>query len=121
MTQYLENVNLQIPHDHICQRCLKIQSRSLKLYFRTGRSSPYNFPFVTLVLSKPNMLKRQVKSSKSLPAEFLLGYPACNSAEYESIQRHSSYILTIGSRILVMRISSLLTLSSILLDCLFLK
>ena len=56
MTQYLENVNLQIPHDHICQRCLKIQSRYLKLYFRTGRSSPYNFLFLSLVLSNSNQI-----------------------------------------------------------------
>ena len=53
MTQYVENFNLQIPRNHIFQRSLKIQFRSLKLYFRIGRSSWYNFPFVSLVCSKP--------------------------------------------------------------------
>ena len=47
--QYVENFNLQIPHYHICQESLKIQSRSLRLYFRNGRSSPYNFPFSSLL------------------------------------------------------------------------
>ena len=46
-------------HDRICRRSLKIQSRSLKLYFRTSRSSPYNFPFESLKEKKekePEML-----------------------------------------------------------------
>ena len=47
MTQYAENFSLQIPHDHICRRSLKIQSRSLKLYFGTGRTFPYNFSCVS--------------------------------------------------------------------------
>ena len=52
MTQYVENFNLQIRHDHICWRNQKIQSRSLMLYFRAGQSSPYNFPYVSLVSPK---------------------------------------------------------------------
>ena len=52
MTQYVDNSNLQIQHDNICWRRLKIESRSLMLYFRTGRSSPYNFPYVSLVSSE---------------------------------------------------------------------
>ena len=48
-----ENFNLRILYDHICWCSLKIQSQSLKFNFRTGRSSPYNFHFVSLVLSKP--------------------------------------------------------------------
>ena len=52
MTQCLENFNLQIAHDHISRRSLKIQSHSLKFYFRTGQSSWYNFPFVSSVSSK---------------------------------------------------------------------
>ena len=66
MTQYVENFNLQIPHDHICRGSLKIQSRSLRLYFRTGRSSPYNFPFPSLV-SKPKQIcirKSRIKEGK---------------------------------------------------------
>ena len=47
MTQYVENFNLHIPHDCICQRSLKIHSLSLKLYFRTGQSTPYSFPLVS--------------------------------------------------------------------------
>ena len=54
----VENLNLQIPHYHICRDSLKIQSRSLRLYFRNGRSSPYNFPFASLVpKTKTNMHK----------------------------------------------------------------
>ena len=56
VTQYEGNVNLQISFDHICRRSLKMQSRSLKLYFRTGRNSKYNFPFVSLVSSKPKQI-----------------------------------------------------------------
>ena len=56
MAQHVENFDMEISHDHICQRSLKIQFRSLKLHFRTGRSSPYNFPFVSLVLSKPKQI-----------------------------------------------------------------
>ena len=56
MTQYVENFNLQIPYDHICLHSLKIQSRSLKLYFRTDRSSPNSFPFLRLVLSKSKQI-----------------------------------------------------------------
>ena len=37
MTQYRENFNLQIPYDHIYRCSLKIQSRSLKLYFKTAK------------------------------------------------------------------------------------
>ena len=81
MTQYVENFNLQIPHDHTCRRSLKIQSRSLNLYFRTGRSSPCNFYFVGLVSSKPIKegkrtsyrdvnVNKTVKSSKSLRLNF---------------------------------------------------
>ena len=56
ITQYEEDFNLQIPHGHICRRSLKIQSRSLKLYFETGCSPPYNFPFVSLFSSKPKRI-----------------------------------------------------------------
>ena len=49
MNQYVESFNLLIPHDHICRYSLKIQSHVLKLYFRTGPSSPFSFPFVSLV------------------------------------------------------------------------
>ena len=56
MTQYAEKFNLQIPREHFHQRSLKIQSPSLKLYVRTGRSSPYNFPFVSLVYSKSKQI-----------------------------------------------------------------
>ena len=56
MTQYLEDFNLQIPYDHICRRSIKIQSHFFKLYFRTSRSSPYNFPFAILVSSKPKQI-----------------------------------------------------------------
>ena len=53
MPQYVEDSNLQIPHDHICRRSLQIQSRSLNLYILiTDRTSPYNFPFVNLVSPK---------------------------------------------------------------------
>ena len=55
MTQYKENFNVQISHDHICRGSLKIQFRSLGLYFRTGRSSPDNSSFASLV-SKPKQL-----------------------------------------------------------------
>ena len=61
VTHYVEIFNWQIPHDHICRRSLKIQSCSWKLYFRTGRSSPYNFPCVSLVSSKPK--QRSLKES----------------------------------------------------------
>ena len=66
MIQYVENFNLLIPHDDICLGNLKIQSRSLRLYFRTGRSSPYNFPFAGLV-SNPKKIcikKSQIKEGK---------------------------------------------------------
>ena len=53
---YVKNFNLQIPHDHTCRCSLKIQFRSLKLHFRSSRSSPDNFPFVNLVLSKPKQI-----------------------------------------------------------------
>ena len=65
MTQYAEKFNLQIAHDDICWNSLKIQFLSLKFYFRTGRSSPYNFPFVSLVSSKP----KQICIKKSLIKE----------------------------------------------------
>ena len=55
MTQYKENFNVQISHDGICRGSLKIQFRLLRLYFRTGRSSPDNFPFASLV-SKPKQI-----------------------------------------------------------------
>ena len=48
--------------DHICRRNLKIQSHSLKLYFRTGQSSPYNFPCVSLVTSKAKQVR--IKEAK---------------------------------------------------------
>ena len=56
MTQYVKNFNLQIPHDRICRHSLDVLSSSLKLYFRTGRSSPYNQLFVGLVSSKPKQI-----------------------------------------------------------------
>ena len=68
MTIYVENFNLQIAHDHICRHSLKIQSHSLKLYFRTDRSSPYNFPFLSLVSSKSKQIgikNRKYKEKKS--------------------------------------------------------
>ena len=55
MTQYVQNFNLQIPHDHTCRGSLKIQSRSSRLYFKTGRSCLYNFPLASLV-SKPKQI-----------------------------------------------------------------
>ena len=75
MTQYVQNFNLLIPHDHTCWCSLKIQSRSLKLYFGTGRNSPYNFPFVSLVLLKPKQIRiknRKQKKEKELPTEMLM-------------------------------------------------
>ena len=78
MTQHVENFNLQTPRDHIFWRSLKIQSRSLKLCIRAGRSSPYDFPFVSLVSSKPkqiciknfNVNKAGYKGSKYLRLNF---------------------------------------------------
>ena len=75
MTQYVENFNLQIPHDHICWRSLKIKSRSLKLYFRVSRSSPYNVHFVSLVSSKAKQMcikNGKQKKEKELAAEMLM-------------------------------------------------
>ena len=57
MTQYVENFNLQILHYHICRGSLKNQSHPLRLYFRNGQSSPYNFPFTNLV-SKTVVINR---------------------------------------------------------------
>ena len=65
MTQYAENFNLQIPHDHICRRSLTIQFCSMKLYFTTSGCFPYNFAFVILVSSKP----KQICMKKSLIKE----------------------------------------------------
>ena len=65
MTKYVENFNLQIPLDHICQCSLKIQSRSLKLYFRTSRSSPYNFPFVSLEEKAKRTRYRDINTTKT--------------------------------------------------------
>ena len=66
ITQYDEDFNLQIPYGHIYPRSLKIQSRSLKLYFETGFSPPYYFetgfsppyyfPFVSVFSSKPKRI-----------------------------------------------------------------
>ena len=75
MTEYAENFNLQIPHNHIRRRSLKIHFPSLKLYFRSGQSSPYIFPFVSLVFSKPKQIcikKSQVKERKELRTEMLM-------------------------------------------------
>ena len=54
MTQDIEKFNLQILHDRICRRGLKIQFQSLNLYFRGSRISPYNFSFVILVCQNQN-------------------------------------------------------------------
>ena len=56
MAQYVANFNLQILYDLICRRSLKIQSRSLKLHFKTGRNSPFKFPFVSLTSWKPKQI-----------------------------------------------------------------
>ena len=66
MAQYVENFNLQIPHDHICRWNLEIQSLVLKLDFRTGGSSPYNLLFVRLVSSKSKQICKKwlVKEGK---------------------------------------------------------
>ena len=56
MTQYVDSFNLQIPNDHICRRSLKIQSRSLNLYFGTGRTFPSNFYCASLVSTKPKQI-----------------------------------------------------------------
>ena len=64
LTQYVENFNLQIPHDHISWRSLKIQSRSLKLYFTTRQSFPYNSPFESLVSSKPKQIFTKIAKIK---------------------------------------------------------
>ena len=53
---YVENFNLQIPHHHFCWRSLKIQCRSLKVFYRNDRSSPYNFIYVNLVSAKPKQI-----------------------------------------------------------------
>ena len=75
MTQYVDNFNLQIPYDHICRRNLKIQSRSLNLYFGTGRTFPYNFSCVNLVSTKPKQItvkKLKTKERKKLATMMLM-------------------------------------------------
>ena len=67
MTQYVDNINLQLSHDQIHSCSLKTQSYSLKLCFRTDRSSLLNFPFVSLALSKPKQIfkkKSRIKEVK---------------------------------------------------------
>ena len=65
IAKYVENFSLLIPHYHTCRRNLEIQSRSLRLYFRNGQSSSYNFPFASLASkTKTNMYKEIVKRRK---------------------------------------------------------
>ena len=64
ITQYVENFNLQIPHYHIFRGSLKIQSRSLRLYFRKGRSSPYNFSFASLVSKTKTNTNKEIANKR---------------------------------------------------------
>ena len=83
----VENFNLQILHSHICGRSLKIYFCSLKLCFRTGRSSPYNFPFVNLVSSKLKQISLKIswinegKRTSYNAARFLSASPSCNQKQ----------------------------------------
>ena len=70
--EYYDKFQSADSHDHIWRGSLKIQSRSLRLYYRTDRSSPYNFLFASLV-SKPKHICIK-KSKKQISAvQFLRG------------------------------------------------
>ena len=60
MAKYVENFNLQIPHDHTCRRSLEIQPRFLKLHFKTGRSYQYIFSFVSFFFYNNEITKTKI-------------------------------------------------------------
>ena len=43
---------------------LKIQSRSLRLYFRNGQNSPFNFPFASLLLKAKTNIHYEIVNKR---------------------------------------------------------
>ena len=43
---------------------LKIQSCSLRLYYRNGRSSPYHFPFASLVSKTKTFMAKEIVNKR---------------------------------------------------------